>query len=116
MTIYFVFDTEADAQAAADKIWCNMLEVIANEHGGTIKRDPDLEVINWADLTDEEKIAQKIYGYNRGVRVYDKGQTVAWAAPTQRETDGKWVIEKHPTASNNAGVTATEEEFSTDWF
>ena len=118
---YLVFATEAEAQAALETIYANMVGAI---------NSPDLEnvttgeVVDKDDLTPEEVVeidAEQrhfpIFGVNAatGAKDHDDGYTTAWAV-AQQTAQGQWVFPKPDDALMDGVVGATVASFDPDWF
>ena len=104
--IYYVFDTETEAIAAENTVVTNIKTWVQTYSPAAI--GPDGNSLRGRNAKTGEL-----------VDVY----TIKWAIPRER-LDGKWVFEKPtqsalgpvPLESVINGISATEEEFQSDWF
>ena len=93
---YLVFATEAEAQAALETIYANMVGAI---------NSPDLENVTTGEVVDKDNLTPEdvveidadqrhfpIFGVNAatGAKDHDKGYTTAWAV-AQQTAQGNWV-------------------------
>lgn len=103
--IYYVFNTEAEAIAAENTIVTNIKTWVQTYSPDAIGPD-----------------GNSLRGRNAKTGELVDNYTTKWAIPKQR-LDDKWVFEKPtqnalgpvPLASVINGITAIEEEFSSDW-
>ena len=121
MNEYLVFETEAEAQAALETIYANMVGAI---------NSPDLENVTTGEVVDKDELTPDeaveidaeqrhfpIFGVNAatGEKDHDGGYTTAWAV-AQETAQGKWVFQK-PDDTLLSGLNGyTIDEFNPDWF
>lgn len=104
--IYYVFNTEAEAQSAEQQIVDNVRNWVA---------------ANVPDALSADGI--KLRGRNAKTGEFVDAFTNRWAIPT-RIADGRWVFQKPtqektepiPVAVFTGGIVATEEEANGAWF
>jgi len=104
--IFYVFDTEAEAIDTENIIVANIKIWVQTYLPDAIAPD-----------------GNSLRGRNAKTGELVNNYTTKWAIPKER-LDGKWVFEKPtqnalgpvPLDSVINGVSATEEEFQTDWF
>lgn len=112
---YLVYDDETKAQTDADQIYINWLSAIATQHEGRIKTH-DMQEVYFSELTREEKLNLRIYGFHKGERVYNKGVTVKASVPQKVYNQNKWFIKKF--SEYMSGVTdyiEEKEQIPSEW-
>lgn len=119
---YLVFATEAEANAALEVIYSNMVASIESPDLINVATD---EVVPKEDLTLEEAVEVNardrhfpIFGTNAstGVKNTEAGYTTAWAV-AQQTAQGKWVFPKPDDDALLSGVAGgTVEPYESDWF
>ena len=118
---YLVFATEAEAQAALETIYANMVGAI---------NSPDLENVTTGEVVDKDELTPEevveidaeqrhfpIFGVNAatGAKDHDDGYTTAWAV-AQQTAQGQWVFPKPDDDLMGGVVGATVASFDPDWF
>ena len=104
--IFYVFNTEAEAIAVENTIVTNIKTWVQTYSPDAIGPD-----------------GNSLKGRNAKTGEFINNYTTKWAIPVER-LDGKWVFEKPtqkglgpvPLSSVINGITATEEDFNSNWF
>lgn len=118
---YLVFATEAEAQAALETIYANMVGAI---------NSPDLENVTTGEVVDKDNLTPEdvveinadqrhfpIFGVNAatGAKDHDGGYTTAWAV-AQQTVQGQWAFPKPNDALLNGVVGGTVAPYDPAWF
>jgi len=121
MSDYLVFDTEAQAQAALETIYANMVGAIASPDVINVSTG---QVVDKNDLTageagklDANQRHFPIFGVSAltGNKNTSEGYTTAWAQ-AQQTLQNKWVFSR-PIDALMAGVANyTVSAYNPDWF
>ena len=91
---YPTFDAEATAVLFAETMWVNRVAELAGENDGDVIKgqDPD-DIVKYDSLSFKDKNDIVIFGRRNGVKVYDKGNTIALVRPQERADEkGAWFI------------------------
>ena len=116
MTRLCYYGSQAEVQAACDKIYVNMLRNIADNGDGTLYVAPAIseDKVTVAEAADQDLLPVPILGYKNGVMNKTSGYTTAWDTPKQCFDDGTKYWADVP-AENTGGITCPTAEYSSDW-
>lgn len=117
MTITYFFDTQANVQAAVDKVYSNMVRARASEGDDTLyEAAPPANKITVSDKTDAELLAVPLFGSKNNVAQKESGFTTRWAEIFQCNDDNtKYWSEMHPDSTMNNGISCATAAFNDNW-
>ncbi len=114
MNLFIVYNSQSQGELFQKKKFAFSLRGLAVND--VLIRHSDKAPINISGHTNAQlNSGFRIYGFHKGVRTFDKGNTVRWDIPRQRITDNKWVIEWHQDFDSIPGPHTTEE-YDINWF
>ena len=120
----YIITNQIECQNIADAIQAKTLKDIANAHSNLLIKHSDKSEVDITELTNSELVTDFVlYPLSKGVRVYDKGLTTAFAIPEERITDNQYYIEHPKYIYSNvdwsielSGFTYTVEQLNDNWF
>jgi len=107
------FNTEAEAETAAKKIWSNVVrDAVANGAMVVNGGDPHTDV---SSLTDDEVAVLKLCGKRKGVDEMTEGQTLKYTTVTKAYEVSKWYFPAVDAEFMTGVVGHTEETLPESW-